>query len=482
VRFIGRRSIRTDGGIAREAFFGICGAAGIGPGDRRYGRSSVRDDAGEQNLDALWEDVQGRLRAAVPESTFKIWLEPLRAVGVQGTTLYLTAPNGIRTWVERRYASLLREALAGLDSAISEIAFSDDADTTADDRAHSATVELNPNYTFERFVIGEGNRVAHAASLAVAETPSEAYNPLFLHGSPGLGKTHLLGAIANYLRLNAPGLSVRYTTAEDFTNEFVGALRSSGAEKFKARYRDLDVLLVDDVQFLQGKQHTEEEFFHTFNALYEGGSQLVLSADRLPSELSTLETRLRDRFEWGLAIPVEAPDLNTRLTVLERLAREAGVGSDGDDALSELARRIDANVRRLHGALTRAIAHASLTAKPLSPELIAELIPNRPQAGPTTVEEIQQRVATGFGISRGELVGSSRAATPLRARQIAILLTREATELSLPQIGRLYGGRDHTTILNSLRRAEANLKSDAELARQVGELRRSIHSRPNDLA
>jgi len=440
----------------------------------------VRDDSGEQNLDALWEDIRRRLRAAVPESTFEIWLEPLRPVGVQGTTLYLTAPEGIRAWVERRYASLLREALIGLDSSLSEIGFSEDGESAVGGRA---AVELNPNYTFERFVIGEGNRVAHAAALAVAETPSEAYNPLFLHGPPGLGKTHLLGAIANYLRLNAPGLSVRYTTAEGFTNEFVGALRSSGAEKFKSRYRDLDVLLVDDVQFLQGKQHTEEEFFHTFNALYEGGSQLVLSADRLPSELSTLEARLRDRFEWGLTIPVEAPDLNTRLTVLERLAREAGIETDDRDALSELARRIDANIRRLHGALTRAIAHASLTAKPLSSELIAELIPNRSQgAEPTTVEEIQQRVAVAFGISRAELVGTSRAATPLRARQVAILLTREATDLSLPQIGRLYGGRDHSTILNSLRRAEATLSSDPHLAREVGELRASIHRCESDRA
>jgi chromosomal replication initiator protein len=442
----------------------------------------VRDDSAEQNLDVLWEQIQQRLRAAVPESTFKIWLEPLRAVGAQGTTLFIAAPDGIRAWVERRYSSLLRDALAGAPTPLSEVAFSAPAKDEKGSGGTSA-VELNPNYTFERFVIGEGNRVAHAGALAVAEAPSEAYNPLFLHGSPGLGKTHLLGAVANYLRANAPALSVRYTTAECFTNEFVGALRSSGAEQFKSRYRDLDVLLVDDVQFLQGKQHTEEEFFHTFNALYEGGSQLVLSADRLPSELSTLASRLRDRFEWGLTIPVEPPDLPTRLTVLQRLAREAGLERSDDDALSELARRIDANIRRLHGALTKVIAHASLTAKPLSPELIAELIPNRSQPdGPSTVEEIQQRVAAAFGISRAELVGSSRAAVPLRARQIAILLTREATDLSLPQIGRLYGGRDHSTVLNSLRRVEGTLSGDAELAQRVAELRASIHSPPAESA
>jgi chromosomal replication initiator protein len=443
----------------------------------------VRDDSAGQNLNTLWEDVQRRLRGAVPESTFKIWLEPLQAVGTQGTTLYLTAPAGIQTWVERRYASLIREALQNTDTPLSEIAFGEGGgrDTAEPDRTPAA--RLNPNYTFERFVIGGGNHVAHAAALAVAETPSEAYNPFFLHGPPGLGKTHLLGAIANYLQVNAPGLSVRYTTAECFTNEFVGALRTSGAEKFKSRYRDLDVLLVDDVQFLQGKQHTEEEFFHTFNALYEGGSQLVLSADRLPSELSILEARLRDRFEWGLTISVEPPDLATRLTVLQRLAREAGLEADDLDALAELANRIGGNVRRLHGALTRVIAHASLTAKPLSAELIAELIPNRSQpTAPTTVEDIQQSVADAFDISRAELVGASRAATPLRARQVAILLTREATDLSLPQIGRLYGGRDHSTIHNALRRAETTLTMDAELARRVGELRTAIHSHSTESA
>jgi len=436
----------------------------------------VAGDPTGQTLESLWEDVRRRLRAAVPESTYKIWLEPLRPLGAQDGALYLTAPDGIRTWVERRYASLLREALADGGGDLVDVRFAEPGEA-APQATEGARVDLNPNYSFERFVIGEGNRLAHAAGLAVAEAPSEAYNPLFLHGPPGLGKTHLLGAIANYLRVNAPGLSVRYTTAESFTNEFVVALRNSGADEFKARYRDLDVLLVDDVQFLQGKQHTEEEFFHTFNALYESGSQLVLSADRLPSELSTLASRLRDRFEWGLTIPVDPPDLPTRLTVLRRLAREAGLEPADGDALYELARRVDANVRRLHGALTRVIAHASLTAKPLTAELIDELIPHRAgPSQPSTVEQIQQQVAEAFGISRAELVGSSRAATPLRARQVAILLTRETTDLSLPQIGRLYGGRDHSTVLNALRRAEDSLGQDDELARRVATLRDAIHS------
>jgi chromosomal replication initiator protein len=434
----------------------------------------VPEDPPQPHFDSLWEEVQRRLREALPAPTYELWIEPLRPVGAHGGALYLTAPPGIRVWAERRYSSLIAEALAALGGPLEQVRFAAMEDLPEEARG-ALEVELNPNYTFDRFVIGEANRVAHAAALAVAETPSEAYNPLFLHGPPGLGKTHLLVAIAHYLRDNGPSLSVRYTTAEHFTNEFVAALRSSGTEEFKRRYRDLDVLLVDDVQFLEGKQHTEEEFFHTFNALYEGGSQLVLSADRLPSELSTLASRLRDRFEWGMTVSVERPDLATRLTVLRRLAREAGVGEDQRDALSELAKRIDANVRRLHGALTRAVAHASLTARPLSPELIAELIPPSSSAEPTTVEEIQRQVSSAFGISPAELVGSTRAAKPLRARQVAMLLTRELTDLSLPQIGRLYGGRDHSTVLNALRRAEATLGEDSSLAARVGQLRDAIH-------
>jgi chromosomal replication initiator protein len=430
----------------------------------------------QRPLGTTWEAVNERLRASVPESTFRLWLEPLRAVSARGDTVYIRAPEGIRAWVQRRYAGLIAEALDALETGYREISFEAPEDEAASEAVQERTLTLNPNYTFERFVIGEGNRLAHAAALAVAEAPAEAYNPLFLHGPPGLGKTHLLGAIANYLRESAPELQVRYSTAEAFTAEFVAALKASGADEFKCRYRDLDVLLIDDVQFLEGKHHTEEEFFHTFNALYESGSQLVLSADRIPSELSSLAERLRDRFEWGLTLAVEPPNLAMRLVLLRRLVREAGVEVTDGDALAELAHRIDANVRQLHGALTRVIAHASLRARPVSAELVEEVIPA--SAPPSDdVEAIVGTVAARFQLAPAELVGPSRAATPLRARQLAIYLCRETTELSLPQIGRRFGGRDHATVLNAIRRVDQRcLEGDTELDRQLTELRAQIHN------
>ncbi len=430
----------------------------------------------------VWELADRRLQSSVPDSTYRLWLEPISVVGAHGETLYLRAPDTIRSWVERRYASLITDAVASAGGTLRSVSFAPPqglVESPAGARGSLADTAPNPSYTFERFVIGEGNRFAHAAALAVAEAPSEAYNPLFLHGPPGLGKTHLLSAVANYLEANAPALNIRYATAETFTNEFVAALQASGIDAFKRRYRDLDVLLIDDIQFLEGKHNTEEEFFHTFNALYESGSQLVLSADRIPSQLSTLADRLRDRFEWGLTVPVDRPNMATRVTVLQRLVSEAGIELPDREVLNDLAGRIDANIRQLHGALTRVIAHASLMTRPISLDLLNEVLGPRgaPQASPKIlVADLQNEVATRFGISRQELVGPSRAATPVRARQVAMFLTRELTDLSLPQIGRLYGGRDHSTVLNSLKRVEAESASDTEFAERVHSLRLAIHS------
>lgn len=341
-------------------------------------------------------------------------------------------------------------------------------------------VTLNPDYTFERFVIGPGNQLAHAAALAVAEAPGEAYNPLFLHGPPGLGKTHLLGSIANYLHRHSPQLAVHYTTAESFTNEFVSSLHSAAIDGFKERYRRADVLLIDDVQFLQGKARTADEFFHTFNALYEGGAQLVLTADRVPAELSALTERLRDRFEWGLTVPLEPPDLTTRLVFLGNLAREQSESLPAD-ALRALASKTSSNLRVLKGALTRVVARSSLTASAITPALVdralpADTIAPHPSARPNA-RQIQEAVATKLGLSRDDILSPSRTAPVARARQLGMYLTRELTDLSLPAIAQVFNRRDHTTVLHAIRRVERGVLEDAGLARTIEELTSELRSR-----
>jgi chromosomal replication initiator protein len=405
-----------------------------------------------------------------------MWLAPVTATAIRGDRLYLDAPDPIRTWVERRYTDLIEHSLQQGPESLSSVSFDTAAPQAPTAGGVPSTSEPNPTHLFDRFVIGPGNHLAHAAALAVAEAPSEAYNPLFLHGQPGLGKTHLLGAIANYLDRNVPELNVLYTSAESFTAEFVTALREGGTLEFKRRYRDLDVLLIDDIQFIASKAATEEEFFHTFNALYESGSQIVLSADRTPTEISTLADRLSDRFEWGLTVPLEQPNLATRLTVLHRLVNEAGLEISDQEALTLLAKRVQTNLRQLHGALTRTIAEASLNSTPLNAELIHRVFPSRTPDRPVTPELIRETTAGFFRTPVETLQSRRRDVNTSRARHVAIFLTREMTTLSLPQIGALYGDRDHTTVLNSIRRVDQQLLSDPEVTRAVESIRASIHS------
>jgi chromosomal replication initiator protein len=385
-------------------------------------------------------------------------------------------------WVRRRYMELLRAATAQAVDGIREV------ELVAGDRAEAISapadeatgkVVLNPDYTFERFVIGPGNQLAHAAALAVAEAPGESYNPLFLHGPPGLGKTHLLGAIANYLHRHSPQLSVHYTTAESFTNEFVSCLQGSAIEGFKRRYRRADVLLIDDVQFLQGKARTAEEFFHTFNALYEGGAQIVLTADRVPAELSALAERLRDRFEWGLTVPVEPPDLATRLVFLGNLAREQAEQLPAD-ALRALAAKTSANLRVLKGALTRVIALSSLTASAVTADSIESAVPGDEIAQPPSSHpdpaQIQEAVAGKLGLSADALRSSRRTAPVAHARQLAMYLTRELTDLSLPAIARAFNRRDHTTVLHAIRKVERRALEDAALSRTIENVTTELRS------
>jgi chromosomal replication initiator protein len=335
----------------------------------------------------------------------------------------------------------------------------------------------NPKLTFDQFVIGDCNRLAHAAALTVAEMPGQAYNPLFICGPPGVGKTHLLSSIADLLLTHNPGLAVRVTTGEAFTNEFLGALSGRNTEAFKARFRHIDVLLVDDVQFLERKTRTEEEFFHTFNALYDCGRQIVLSSDRPPRDLQALEDRLRERFESGLVADIQPPDMATRMTILRKRAQHDDLNLADESPLWLIAERVHDNVRAIEGALIRVVAYSSLTSRALSAELTREVLDGlypttQPpvRRGPPSIGEITDAACERFGLTPDELLSPSRATRVAWPRQIAMYLARELTGESLPAIGRQFGGRDHTTVMHAYRRTATRIADDAEARELVDSL------------
>ena len=431
-------------------------------------------------LEHTWSQIQAELRRTVTDSTYHLWLAPLRVRAIEGDALLVGAPEEIRTWVADRFARVLQTCAARVLGEAATVAIVPlDAPPAAVDgglrRAAAATAPqpagrpadvFNPKYTFDQFVIGDGNRLAHAAALAVAELPGQAYNPLFLYGPPGLGKTHLLHAIANYVNAYGDGMAVRYTTLEAFTGEFVGALKSSSVEAFKRRYRDTDILLIDDVQFLERKAKVEEEFFHTFNALYETGSQLVVTCDRMPRDMNALAERLRERFESGLVADLRPPDLATRMTILRKRAHHDGLKLAEPDAIVPIAERVTTNVRALQGALIRVVAFHSLTGRPIDRSLVTHVLdglyPDGVASGPRTVEEIQAATCERLGISPEALSSSDRSARVAWARQVAMYLSRELTDATLPAIGRAFGGRNHTTVLHACRRATERIARDAD--------------------
>ncbi len=443
-------------------------------------------DAPEAELDSLWGRVREDLSDSLPAPTFKLWLDPLRAVSTQGSTLYLSAPAAVRSWVERRYLGPLLEALRRQAPELTSIGFVGDAEPSDQEVATSLSLPLDRQHTFDRFVIGPGNRLAHAAALAVAELPGDAYNPLFLHGPPGLGKTHLLGAIADYLQRNHPQLTFQYTTAERFTGEFVAGLRAEGPGRFKARYRELDALLIDDVQVLEGKPATEEEFVHTFNALHAAGKQIVLSSDRPPQALSQLAERLRDRFEWGLCVELNPPDLRTRIALLWRLAANAAPELPDPIVLREIATRAPGNIRRLEGAMTRVLAFASMLSEPLSPPLVTRALepasataqPAEVGVNPPSLEAIQQAVCSALGITREEMLSPKRTPRIARARQLAMYLARELTTKSLSEIARAFD-RDHTTVLHAIRAVDTRLEPGSETAAAIHRVRLTLRPSGN---
>jgi chromosomal replication initiator protein len=473
---------------------------------------------------SAWSRLSDELRGRVGESAFEIWLAPLRPAVFTGELLTLSAPPDTAGWLAGRYGPVIAAAAAAVlghgtrvvidgHTAAAPGAAGQAPDGPGARASHRPTPDgpperpLNPRYRFEQFIIGRGNHLAHAAALAVAENPGQAYNPLFLYAPPGMGKTHLLHAIGNYVSDYSPGAVIRLATAESFTNHFIAALNARGLEEFKRSYRDADVLLLDDVQFLASKVKTEEEFFHTFNALYDNGRQLVLTCDRFPRALTSIEQRLRERFEAGLVAEITPPDRATRVAILHKRAAVDGIELADTGVLKMIADRVTDNIRALEGALIRVVAFHSLTRRPIDPELTAEVLDamypvtperrpgsrtsgatgdasgrlTRPPAGqPLTIAEIQITVAHRFGLSVEQLVSSSRAAKVNWPRQLAIALARDLTGASLPAIGREFGGRNHATILHACKRVSARLKTDRQAVDDLARLRRQLSADPDD--
>jgi len=440
-----------------------------------------------------WREIRAELRRLVGEPAFDIWLAPLEVKAWDGVVLLLQAPAPKQRWVAARFGRIIeRCAHAALGAGI-RVDFTGGeerggARAQRDEQPDLLTklehvTSLNPRYSFDQFIIGRTNHLAHGASLAVAEHPGQAYNPLFLHAPPGLGKTHLLHAIGNYILAFGASASVRYTTVEAFTNHFITALNTRSLDGFKRAYRDVDVLLIDDVQFLASKAKTEEEFFHTFNALHENGRQLVLTCDRLPRQLAGLEERLRERFESGLVANIDPPDYATRIAILRKRAALDRIAIADADVLEMIAERITDNVRALEGALIRIVAHHSLTSQPIGTELAGTVLDGMyppPRASAPSISGIQTTVASYYDVTCDELLSSTREARVAWPRQVAIQLARQHTRASLHEIGEAFGGRNHATVIHACKRVADRITSDPEAMQDVDKLGLLIRSQQAD--
>lgn len=437
-----------------------------------------------------WQAALGQLQLEMPKPAYDTWVRDADLFAYEDGTFIISVQNAYaRDWLESRLTNTIKRILTGILARTVEVKFivwhqseaqnpvekSPPASYLTEEENYPERGTLNKRYTFENFVVGAGNRLAHAASLAVAENPAQAYNPLFLYGGVGLGKTHLLHAIGNLCHRH--GLKILYVSSEEFTNDLISAIRSHTTQAFRDYYRRIDVLLIDDIQFIAGKESTQEEFFHTFNTLHRLNKQIVISSDRPPKALFTLEERLRSRFEWGLTADLQPPDFETRMAILRSKAERAGRHIP-DEIIQNLARRVQSNIRELEGALTRVVAFVDLTAMPLSPQLVdaalVDLLPNHTEIAPETV---LRTVAEIFGLPVEKLLGRDRSREVALPRQIAMYLLREVGNISLPQIGEALGGRDHTTVIYGCEKIADMLERDDRLRRRVLEIRENLYNR-----
>jgi chromosomal replication initiator protein len=431
------------------------------------------------SADALWVEISSRLRDALNDSTYTTWFADAEPGSLDEEAFVLLVPNDFtRDWIEGHFRGLLeaivRDGLGGeraVRIVVRELPAAPEARTPA--QPVRSLEGLNPKYTFDSFVIGSSNRFAHAAALAVAEAPAQAYNPLFIYGGTGLGKTHLLQAVAAYVTEHTGDLSACYVTSETFMNDFINSLRDKRIEGFKQRYRHYDVLLIDDIQFFEHKERIQEEFFHTFNSLYEARRQIVISSDRPPRAIATLESRLRSRFEWGLITDIQPPDLETRIAILRKKVKTDAIHVPDTQVLTFIAGRISTNIRELEGALTRVVAFSSLTGRPMTVELAQEVLKDvfpQGEMPEISIEQIQQTVVERFSMSLQELTGDRRSQQIVYPRQVAMYLCRELTDSSLPKIGKKFGGRDHTTVIHATSKIAKLIQEDRNVYNLVQEL------------
>lgn len=437
-------------------------------------------------LQLLWEKVLETIEPHMTKPSFETWLKPTRPLALDNNILLIEVPNEFaRDWVESRYTPLLLSSLRDIVHEEIELRFvtpKNDLNliNTAppEGKFLQPAVEdtlsqmLNPKYIFESFVVGEGNRFAHAASLAVAEAPAKAYNPLFIYGGVGLGKTHLMQAIGHFVLKTRPQFRVVYVSSEKFTNELINSIRNNRTPQFRDKYRNVDLLLIDDIQFLAGKESTQEEFFHTFNALHESSRQIIISSDRPPKEIPTLEDRLRSRFEWGLITDIQAPDLETRIAILNKKAALENWNMP-NDVIVYIADQINSNIRELEGALIRVIAFASLTNRQINVDLANEVLKDvisSQKNKKISIAYIQKTVADYYQTDPEEMKAKRRTKNVTFPRQLAMYLCRELTDASLPKIGDEFGGRDHTTVIHACEKIHEMIKEDPQFDRLVKEL------------